>query len=71
MSASAPRATENRPIVDRPARYALYFTPAPGSALAAFGEAILGAGHLPGPGALGPSLPPTPRSRASTASTPP
>jgi hypothetical protein len=40
---------ENRPIVDRPARYALYFTPAPGSALATFGEAILGAGHLPGP----------------------
>ncbi|KQP88617.1 phosphonate metabolism protein [Methylobacterium sp. Leaf113] len=37
-------------------RYALYFTPAPGSALAAFGDAILGPGpglgSVPVPGAL-------------------
>jgi hypothetical protein len=38
--------------LDRPARYALYFTPAPGSALAAFGDAILGPGPAPGPEAL-------------------
>ncbi|MCC0809280.1 DUF1045 domain-containing protein [Methylobacterium sp. W2] len=38
--------------MDDLARYALYFTPAPGSALAAFGDAILGAGPAPGPDAL-------------------
>ncbi|CAA2144226.1 DUF1045 domain-containing protein [Methylobacterium bullatum] len=38
--------------MDDLARYALYFTPAPSSALAAFGDAILGAGPAPGPDAL-------------------
>ncbi|MFK5600159.1 DUF1045 domain-containing protein [Methylobacterium sp. HMF5984] len=34
--------------MDAPTRYALYVTPEPGSALAAFGEAVLGDAHLPG-----------------------
>ena len=38
--------------MDQLARYALYFTPAPGSALAALGDAILGAGPAPGPDVL-------------------
>ncbi|MHC1999233.1 DUF1045 domain-containing protein [Methylobacterium sp. CM6241] len=38
--------------MDRVARYALYFTPAPGSALAAFGDAVLGLDPAPGPDAL-------------------
>ncbi|GJD46270.1 hypothetical protein AFCDBAGC_4150 [Methylobacterium cerastii] len=38
--------------MDRVARYALYFTPAPGSALATFGDAILGLDPAPGPDAL-------------------
>ncbi|KQP59720.1 phosphonate metabolism protein [Methylobacterium sp. Leaf399] len=38
--------------MDRTVRYALYFTPAPGTALAAFGDAVLGAVPTLGPTTL-------------------
>jgi hypothetical protein len=38
--------------LSHPTRYALYFTPAPGTALSAFGDAILGADSSPRPSSL-------------------